>query len=82
MIISVDGYTGASLYDTFAPYLSGETYTWAERHEFSTTLFDQEGKTGLVKVIAYNGTYPQRGVLRTEKIQDSEFKIQDEEKGE
>ena len=45
MILSVDGYTGASLHEMVAPYLSGETYTWAERHEFSTTLFDQEGKT-------------------------------------
>jgi len=45
LIVSVDGYTGASLYEVFAPYLSGETYTWAERHEFSTTLFDREGKT-------------------------------------
>lgn len=42
MILSVDGYTGASLHDIVAPYLSGETYTWAERHEFSTTLFDTE----------------------------------------
>jgi predicted lysophospholipase L1 biosynthesis ABC-type transport system permease subunit len=72
MIISVDGYTGASLYATFAPYLSGEIYTWAERHKFSTTLFDQEGKTGLVKVVAYNGTYPQRGVLKTESFCRSE----------
>jgi putative ABC transport system permease protein len=65
MIISVDGYTGASLHDIFAPYLKEEQYEWAERHEFSTTLFDQEGKTWLVKVIAYNGTYPQRGILKT-----------------
>lgn len=67
MIISPQGYTGISLYDVFSPYLSGEVYTWAERHEFSTTLFDREGKTGLVKVITYMGTYPQRGILKTEK---------------
>ncbi len=45
MIISVDGYTGVSLHDTFAPFLKEEQYVWAERREFSTTLFDQEGKT-------------------------------------
>ena len=45
MVISPGGYTGASLITIFAPYLSGETYTWAERHTFSTTLFDREGKT-------------------------------------
>lgn len=67
MIISPQGYTGISLHDVFSPYLSGEVYTWAERHEFSTTLFDREGKTGLVKVITYMGTYPQRGILKTEK---------------
>jgi len=72
LIVSVDGYTGASLHEVFAPYLSGETYTWAERHEFSTTLFDREGKTWLVQVIAYNGTYPQRGILKTEKVEKIE----------
>jgi putative ABC transport system permease protein len=80
LIVSVDGYTGASLHEVFAPYLSGETYTWAERHEFSTTLFDREGKTWLVQVIAYNGTYPQRGILKTEKVEKSEWQRQQEQK--
>ncbi len=68
MVISPEGYTGASLIDIFAPYLTGETYIWAERHTFSTTLFDREGKTALVKIVSYRGAYPQRGILKTEKI--------------
>ncbi len=76
MVISPGEYTGASLIDTFAPYLTGEVYTWAERHTFSTTLFDREGKTGLVKVVSYRGTYPQRRILEVESIQNSKFKIQ------
>jgi predicted lysophospholipase L1 biosynthesis ABC-type transport system permease subunit len=48
------------LFERVAPYLSGVSYSWAERIEFSTTLFDQDQKTGLVNVIAYTGVYPQK----------------------
>lgn len=72
IIIFPEGYTGVSLHDVFAPYLSGESYTWAERHGFSTTLFDHDRKTGLVKVVAYTGSYPQRGILKAEKIGSGE----------
>lgn len=68
IIISPNGYTGGSLSDQIRPYLSGEIYTWAERKEFSTTLVDTEGKIGLTKVIAYTGSYPQRGILRITPI--------------
>ncbi len=72
VIISPNSYTGESLYEQIQSYLSGEVYTWAERKEFSTTLIDHAGKTGLVKVIAYRGTYPQRGVLKTTPLIGSE----------
>jgi predicted lysophospholipase L1 biosynthesis ABC-type transport system permease subunit len=52
--------TSVELIDRLRPYLSGVTYSWAERVEFSTTLFDREGKTGLINVIAYTGNYPQK----------------------
>jgi predicted lysophospholipase L1 biosynthesis ABC-type transport system permease subunit len=49
-----------TLIDTFSPYLSGTEYSWAEIRDFSTTLISSDGKTGLVRVIAYTGDYPQR----------------------
>ncbi|MBP9780219.1 hypothetical protein KBD33_06430, partial [Candidatus Gracilibacteria bacterium] len=66
IILSPLSYTGRSLYTTVVPYLGEEDYTYAERYTFSTTLYDQSGKTGLVKVVAYSGSYPQRGILKTE----------------
>jgi predicted lysophospholipase L1 biosynthesis ABC-type transport system permease subunit len=58
--ISTSEDTGEELVDRLRPFLSGVIYSWAERVEFSTTLFDREGKTGLINVIAYTGTYPQK----------------------
>jgi predicted lysophospholipase L1 biosynthesis ABC-type transport system permease subunit len=40
--------------------LLGMDYSYAERTEFSTTLLDKNGKTGLVNVVAYEGVYPQK----------------------
>ena len=34
--------TSVELIDRLRPYLSGVVYSWAERVEFSTTLFDRE----------------------------------------
>jgi predicted lysophospholipase L1 biosynthesis ABC-type transport system permease subunit len=61
-----------TLIDTFSPYLSGTEYSWAEIRDFSTTLISSDGKTGLVRVIAYTGDYPQRWVLETEIFCHSE----------
>jgi predicted lysophospholipase L1 biosynthesis ABC-type transport system permease subunit len=58
--ISSRSSNSGSLFSIFSPYLTGTAYSWAERISFSTTLFDREGKTGLIQVIAYTGTYPQR----------------------
>ena len=59
-----NSYTSTPLQELVASTLSGMTYTWWERTEFSTTLFDREGKTGLVNVVAYDGNYPQVWILR------------------
>jgi predicted lysophospholipase L1 biosynthesis ABC-type transport system permease subunit len=66
--ISFNGYMSGSIQERIAPYLSWVTYSFGEKTEFSTTLFDQEGKTGLLKVVAYSGTYPQKGILKLEKL--------------
>lgn len=58
--ISPRSYTATPIIESIAPYLSGVTYSYGERTEFSTTLIDHTGKTGLVRVIAYTGTYPQK----------------------
>lgn len=55
---------------TFGAYLT-TSHTWAEIREFSTSLTDSNGKTGLVNVIAYTGEYPQRWILETNKIIDA-----------
>ena len=55
-----EGLASRSLIETFSPYLSGSEYSWAEIRDFSTTLIDASGKTGLVRVIAYTGDYPQK----------------------
>jgi predicted lysophospholipase L1 biosynthesis ABC-type transport system permease subunit len=58
--ISHEGLAPSALIETFAPYLSGADYSWGEIRDFSTTLIDQTRKTGLVRVIAYTGDYPQK----------------------
>jgi putative ABC transport system permease protein len=63
--ISHEWLAPSALIETFAPYLSGTEYSWGEIRDFSTTLIDQAGKTGLVRVIAYTGDYPQKWVLET-----------------
>jgi len=66
--ITVNGYLSGTLEEKISPYLSGITYSFGEKVEFSTTLFDQDGKTGLLKVVAYTGTYPQKGILTRESL--------------
>ena len=61
--ISSPDYTSEPLIERVSPYLSGISYSWWERTEFSTTLFDREGKTGLVRIVAYTGQYPQKWIL-------------------
>lgn len=65
IIVSPREYTPTPIIDQVAPLLSGTLYSWWERTEFSTTLVDREGKTGLVKVVAYEGIYPQKWILKT-----------------
>lgn len=60
IIIGSPGYQSTPIIDRVRPILSDASYVWAERKTFSTTLFDQVGKTGLIKVIAFAGTYPQK----------------------
>ncbi len=66
--ISPRSYIAEPLIDIVSPYLSGTSYSWWERTEFSTTLFDREGKTWLINVIAYTGEYPQKWILETSPI--------------
>ena len=66
--ISPRNYTPESLMRIFSPYLSGSSYSWWERTEFSTTLLDQEWKTWLINVVAYSGSYPQKWILEMESI--------------
>jgi putative ABC transport system permease protein len=68
MTISSRGYSEIPLIDIVRPYLTGITYEWGEKKEFSTTLFDREWKTWLIQVIAYTGKYPIYGTLKTESI--------------
>jgi predicted lysophospholipase L1 biosynthesis ABC-type transport system permease subunit len=63
IVVSPRGYASGDILPLVASALSGEVYQAAERREFSTTLFDTSGKTGLVQVVAYSGSYPQRGIL-------------------
>ncbi len=60
IVIASRGYASGDIFPMIAPILEKEKYSIAERREFSTTLFDTDGKTGLVQVIAYSGSYPQR----------------------
>lgn len=53
-------YTSGSLIDIIAPYLTGITYSFGEKTEFSTTLLDVQDKARLVNIIAYAGNYPQK----------------------
>lgn len=72
LMVSPRGYASGDVLPLVAPYLSGTNYTVAERREFSTTLLDRDGRAWLVEVIAYSGSYPQRGVLKVEKIVSSQ----------
>ncbi len=58
--VSPRSYISTPIIDSVAPYLSSIQYSYGERTEFSTTLIDRDGKTGLVNMIAYTGTYPQK----------------------
>lgn len=69
LIVSPRGYATGDILPLISPYLLWETYQFAERREFSTTLIDREGKAWLIKVVAYSGSYPQRGIMKTEGIQ-------------
>ncbi len=66
--VTFNGYLSGSLIEKVTPYLSWTTYSFGEKVEFSTTLLDQEEKTWLLKVIAYTGTYPQKGILKLEAL--------------
>lgn len=68
IVIRSPSYTGARLIDIFAPSLSWANYSFAEKKEFSTTLFDQKGNIWLVRVVTYSGSYPQRGTLVTKTL--------------
>lgn len=59
IIVSSRSYATGNIFPMIAPALIGEAYTVAEKREFSTTLIDNENKTGLVQVVAYSGSYPQ-----------------------
>lgn len=61
--VSARSFVTGSIIERVTPFLSGVAYSYAERTEFSTTLLDKEGKTGLVNIVAYSGTYPQKWVL-------------------
>ncbi|MBP9812610.1 hypothetical protein KBC86_04455, partial [Candidatus Gracilibacteria bacterium] len=63
IVVSPRGYASGDILPLLSSVLSNEAYQAAERREFSTTLFDNLGKTGLVQVVAYSGSYPQRGIL-------------------
>lgn len=72
LMVSPRGYASGDILPMIAPYLSGEQVRVAERREFSTTLLDRDGKAGLVQVVAYSGSYPQRGILKTEWVKSME----------
>lgn len=72
LIVSPRGYASGDILPMIAPYLSGEVFQVAERREFSTTLLDQSGKPALVQVVSYSGSYPQRGILKTDILLQKE----------
>lgn len=63
IVVSPRGYASGDILPLLSSVLSNEAYQAAERREFSTTLFDNLWKTGLVQVVAYSWSYPQRGIL-------------------
>ncbi|MFZ4461361.1 MAG: hypothetical protein ACOYN2_02180 [Patescibacteria group bacterium] len=56
--ISTSEFMTGSIEKMIASSLSGTTYISAEKTDFYTTLFDREGKTGLVRIVAHTGSYP------------------------
>lgn len=61
-------YTSWSLIEDISPYLTGITYSFGEKTEFSTTLLDSQNKARLVNVIAYSGVYPQKWLLTLKSL--------------
>lgn len=68
LIVSPRGYASGDVLPLISKYLTWEEYIAAERREFSTTLLDRDGRAWLVEVVAYSGTYPQRGIMKTERV--------------
>lgn len=71
LMVSPRGYASGDVLPLVSEYLKWENYVAAERRTFSTTLMDDQGKAGLVQVVAYSGSYPQRGILKSDRIDDS-----------
>ncbi len=66
--ITSNSYSSWTIFDRISPYLSGITYSYGEKTEFSTTLLDKTNITGLIKVVAYSGIYPQKWLLTKESL--------------
>lgn len=69
LMVSPRGYASGDVLPLISEYLVWEEYIAAERRGFSTTLLDRDGKAGLVQVVTYSGSYPQRGILEVEKLE-------------
>lgn len=66
--ITSNSYSSWTIIDIISPYLSWITYTYGEKTEFSTSLFDRDNKTWLIKVVAYSGIYPQKWILTLQAL--------------
>lgn len=66
--ITSNSYSSWTIIDAISPYLSWITYSYGEKTEFSTTLFDKNNKTWLIKVVAYSGIYPQKWLLTLDSL--------------
>jgi predicted lysophospholipase L1 biosynthesis ABC-type transport system permease subunit len=80
LIVSPRGYASGDVLPLVAEYLEWEEYVAAEKREFSTTLLDKEGKAGLVQVVAYSGSYPQRGILKVESMKNEVWRMKNGKK--
>ncbi|MBX9808823.1 hypothetical protein K2X92_00330, partial [Candidatus Gracilibacteria bacterium] len=69
--VTSNSYSNGTIYEKISPYLSGVIHSYGEKTEFSTTLFDKTNKTGLIKVVAYSGIYPQKGLLTLDSLSPS-----------
>jgi putative ABC transport system permease protein len=75
LIVSPRTYASGDILPLVEWYLTWEDYRVAEKREFSTTILDNAWKIWLVQIVAYSGSYPQRGILQVEKLKANPWSV-------